>query len=194
MYVVNIPKEKGGRNLKVIAITGMPGSGKEEFVKVAREEGLSIVRMGDIVREEVIKRDLELTDENIGMIASDERKKHGYGIWAERTIPLVSGDVVLIDGIRGDVELEVFKRAFGEDVLIIGVHTSPKTRYKRIKERKRRDVTMDWHSFCKRDTRELEWGIGNAIALSDFMILNEGTLEKYRKEIRNLLRKLYRKG
>ncbi len=168
----------------------MPGSGKEEFVKVALGEGINVVRMGDVVRAEVQKRELELTDANVGKIAHEERKKHGYGIWAERTLPLVKSDVVLIDGIRGDAELEVFKKAFRDDMIVIGVHTSPKTRYERIKSRMREDATMSWEAFCKRDSRELEWGIRNAVALCDLMIINEGSLSEFRENIRNLLRTL----
>jgi dephospho-CoA kinase len=89
----------------------MPGSGKEEFVNIAREQGFSVVRMGDVVREEVKNRGLELSSENVGRVASEERQKHGLGIWAEKILPLITGDMILIDGIRGDEELEVFKEA-----------------------------------------------------------------------------------
>lgn len=180
----------GGPSLKIIAVTGMPGSGKEEFVKVAREEGIEVIRMGDVVREYVKDKGLELTDENIGKIANQEREKHGLGIWAERTLPKVGGDMVLIDGIRGDAELKVFKKSFGEYIVLVGIHTSPKTRFERIKKRKRKDATMDWHSFSERDSRELKWGLGNAVAQSDHMIINEGTLEDFQKDAKNLLKRL----
>ncbi len=174
----------------MIAVTGMPGSGKEELVTVAIEEGISVVRMGDVIRVEVKNRGLELSDTNVGGIANEEREKHGFGIWAEKTVPLVSGDVVLIDGIRGDTELEVFRRAFGGDIMVVGIHSSPKTRYDRIKSRNRGDATMDWESFCQRDKRELKWGIGYALALSDHILVNEGTLEEFLDKIRELFRTL----
>jgi dephospho-CoA kinase len=174
----------------VIAVTGMPGSGKEELVKIAILEGIKVVRMGDVVRAEVKNRGLELSDNNIGRIATDERERYGYGVWAERTISLVKDDVVLIDGIRGEAELEVFKMAFGGDMVVVGVHASPKIRYKRIKERMRKDATMTWEAFCERDARELGWGIDNAMALCDHMIVNDGTLEEYKKNVKNLLKAL----
>jgi len=37
---------------RVICVTGMPGCGKEEFVKAVQERGLAIVRMGDVVHWE----------------------------------------------------------------------------------------------------------------------------------------------
>ncbi len=176
--------------LKVIAVTGMPGSGKEEFVSVVLEEGIFVVRMGDVVREYVKDLGLELTDDNVGRTANGERDKHGFGIWAERTVPQVKGENVLIDGIRGDAELKVFRKAFGEETITVGIHCSPKTRYKRIVQRNRRDAPMTWEAFEGRDRRELGWGIGNALALSDYMIINEGTLADFKNSVKELLKTL----
>ena len=173
--------------MKVIALTGMSGSGKEEFVLQAKEKGIPVVRMGDVVRNEVSKQKPELTDDNVGKTANNEREKYGFGIWAKRTVPLVKGDFVIIDGVRGDAELSVFRKTFGDDLIVVGVHSSPKTRYERIKKRNRKDATTTWEDFHKRDLRELSWGIGNAIALCDLMIVNEGSLAHFKKEVKKIL-------
>lgn len=188
LYYVMLFAHTWGYVLKVIAVTGMPGAGKEEFISVAIEEGIFVLRMGDVVREFVKEQGLELTDDNVGKTANEERKKYGFGIWAERTVPLVEGDYVLIDGIRGDAELEVFRKAFGEDMVAIGIHCSPKTRYERIVQRNRRDATMTWEAFESRDKRELGWGIGNALALCDHMIINEGTLTDFQNSVKELMK------
>lgn len=176
--------------MRVIAITGMPGSGKEEFVKIALKEGFFVVRMGDVVRGEVRRNDLELSDVNIGSLAQEEREKYGMGIWAERTVPLVKGEIVVIDGIRGDAELDVFKKAFGGDMKVVCIQSSPEIRYDRIKKRKRKDATMTWETFCGRDQRELGWGIDRALELCDNVIVNEGSLEEFQEEVRSLLKSL----
>jgi hypothetical protein len=49
---------------------------------------------------------------------------------------------------------------------------------------------MTWEEFQERDVRELEWGIGNAMALCEHMIINEGTLEEYKDKIRSILKAL----
>ena len=61
----------------MVVLVGMPGSGKEEFAKIAQKRGFSIVRMGDTVREETKKRGLELNDRNVGRLAHEEREKTG---------------------------------------------------------------------------------------------------------------------
>jgi dephospho-CoA kinase len=180
----------GGYHLKLIAVTGMPGSGKEELVKIAIEQGIKVVRMGDVVRAEIKNRDLDLTDINIGKIASEEREKQGPGIWAKRTLPLVKGEIVLIDGVRSESELKIFKNAFGKNIEVVCVHASPKIRYERIKKRKRKDATMTWEEFSKRDERELGWGLDKAISLCNHTIVNEGSLEDYHKTVKKLLKTL----
>src|SRR2546430_1241779 len=129
----------------------MPGCGKEEVLAVAQALGFSIVRMGDVVREEVRRRGLPITDTAVGGLAHAERQAHGFGIWAERTIPRIRGDHVLVDGLRGRSELEVFRRAFWDDLIVVAVHASPRTRYERMLRRRRTDDAGSIEAFQARD-------------------------------------------
>lgn len=181
------------KGLKVIIIVGMPGSGKEEFVKVAVKFGFSVIRMGDIVREETQRRGLALTNENVGRVAQDMRDKFGYGIWAIRTLPKIKDKLTLIDGTRGDAEINIFKQNFGDAIEIVGIFTSAETRYERIRKRKKIDDVATLEEFYNRDQRELRWGIGNVFAMADYMIVNEGTLEELRKEAEKILTKIMKK-
>jgi dephospho-CoA kinase len=166
----------------------MPGSGKEEFVNIARQREIEIIRMGDVVREEVKSRNLELSDENLGTIASQEREKHGFGIWAQRTLPRIKGDLILIDGTRGEAEIAVFREAFGQDMILVGIEASPEVRYDRIVKRARKDATLTLEDFQNRELREKGWGIENAISICDVKLLNEGSLEEFQNKIRDFLK------
>jgi dephospho-CoA kinase len=174
----------------------MPGSGKTACAKFAIEMDIPVVRMGDLVWAEVKSRGLELTDLNVGTLATEERNKHGFGIWAVRTVPVVEdkladSNAVIIDGIRGDAELKVFREAFGAKFVNVAIHSNPKNRYERIvKGRHRADDVMSEDEFRRRDERELSWGIGNAIALADHMMINEGTLEDLKNTFLGLLNNL----
>ena len=86
--------------MKVICVTGMPGCGKEEVLVVAKDLGFSVVRMGDVVREEAKRRGLPITDAAVGGMAHTEREAHGFGIWAERTLPRIHGERVVVEGIQ----------------------------------------------------------------------------------------------
>jgi dephospho-CoA kinase len=182
--------------LKVIGFTGMPGSGKTVCAKFAKENNIPVVRMGDLVWAEVRNRDIDLTDLNVGNLATEEREKYGFGIWAERTVTVVQekllvSSTVIIDGIRGDAELNVFKFHFEDDFYNIAIHSNQKTRYERIvKRRNRVDDVLSEDEFKRRDERELGWGIGNAIALADTVIVNEGTLDDLKVNFLRILGKL----
>ena len=174
--------------MPVILLVGMPGAGKEEFVRVARVEGYEIVRMGDIVRNFVLSLGLELKDEIVGKIASEERNKYGIDIWARRTLERVKNKKrTLIDGVRCLEEVEVFKNALGEDAKLVGIFAPRKVRFERILNRGREDDIHSWDEFVAREMRELKWGLGNVFALADYMLLNTSTLEDFRKNVRSFL-------
>ena len=173
--------------MKVLCVTGMPGCGKEEFLRVAAERGFTIVRMGDAVRDAAARQSLPTFDEAIGGFAHEEREKHGYGVWAERTLPRVQGERVVIDGLRGIAELEAFRSALGESIQVVAIHAAPKVRFDRLRQRNRGDAPATWEEFRARETRELRWGLGDVIATADYMIVNEGELGAFRARAREVV-------
>jgi dephospho-CoA kinase len=63
-------------------------------------------------------------------------------------------------------------------------------RYKRIAERKREDDALGPERFDEKDRRELGWGMGEALALADELIVNEGTLDELRARVTELFRRV----
>jgi dephospho-CoA kinase len=175
----------------IIGIVGMPGSGKRIVSDVAVDLGLNVVVMGDVIRDEVVQLGLEPTSENIGKIMLEMRSKYGSSIVAKRCVPKILGSTsrfVLVDGIRSYDEVEEFKRKF-KNIILIAIYSSPKTRFKRIFERNRSDDPDNWKIFYERDAREIEVGIGKAIALADFMIINEQSMIKFKSDVKKLLKR-----
>jgi len=173
----------------VVGVAGMPGAGKAVVSRVANEKGYALVIMGDVIREETKRRGLELTPENIGKIMLKLREEEGPTAVAKKCIPKIanaSTDVVLVDGIRSLIEVQEFKKSLPQFVLI-AVHSSPETRFGRLFRRKRSDDPSGWEVFLERDLRELSVGQGNVIAMDDYMIVNEGTLDEYRAKIQEVL-------
>jgi dephospho-CoA kinase len=173
--------------MKILVTTGMPGSGKEEFLQCCVARGAKPIRMGDMVREKAKEFGLDPSDSSVGTLANEERKRYGNDVWAKRTIPYVGGELVVIDGTRGTDEIRAFKHAFGENLKVIAIHTSPATRFERLKSRGRADSPMTRADFDQRDKRELEWGVGEAIALADYMIVNESSIADLRAQVDRLL-------
>lgn len=179
----------------IVLVTGMPGSGKSVVADVARELGIPVYTMGDVVREETLKRYGLITPELMVETSRKLREEFGDEIVALKTVEKIvretpKASVVLVDGVRSLVEIEVFKR-YGS-VVVIAVHASPKTRFERLRRRGRPGDPVDYEEFVARDLTELSFGLGSAIALADYVIVNEGSLEETRREARRVLENLVR--
>jgi len=175
--------------MKIIIVAGMPGAGKEEFLSAAGLMGIPSARMGDAVRESYSGSSDRENGMSIGEFASAERKRFGKNIWAKRTMEKMSGGSFLVDGCRSMDEVRSFKE-LGTDVLIVGIHSPPEQRYERLVRRGRDDAPKDMDEFNERDSREISWGLAEVIALSDIMIVNDSSLEKFRSAAENILKEL----
>jgi len=176
----------------VVGITGMPGSGKNTIREIMQEFGFPIIVMGDEVRAEAKRRNLDPTPENLGRIMLQIRAEEGLGVLARRCIPKVKASgssVVVIDGVRSPHEVREYRREF-PNFKIIAIHASPMARFRRLLKRGRSDDPKDWETFVERDQRELSVGIGEVIATANYMVVNEGTKDQLKGELRQLLRQL----
>jgi dephospho-CoA kinase len=171
----------------LILLTGMPGSGKEEFVKVCIARGIRVVRMGDFVRAEAKERGLVLTDENVGGLAQKLREEEGFDYWAKRTADALDDRLTLVDGLRGRAEYVQFHKRAKSGIAVVAIHSSPNVRYERLVARGRSDAPKTVDEFDQRDVRELRWGLGDVIARADFMIVNETSLEDLRSQVEAVL-------
>jgi predicted RNA binding protein with dsRBD fold (UPF0201 family)/dephospho-CoA kinase len=183
--------------MRVIAFVGLPLSGKTTASKVAEEMGIPVVCMGDVVREEARRRNLPLTDEVLGKIANELREKEGMDAIAKRCIPLIREKgkdvgVVVVDGIRGIAEVEAFKRAF-DDFILIAVEAPLEVRFQRALKRKRSDDVKSIEELKERDRRELSWNLAKALEIADFTIENTSSLDEFREKVRDLLEQLAKK-
>ena len=179
----------------VIGLTGMPGSGKSLAVEAAKELGYEVVTMGDVIREETGKRGLELNPKNMGEMMLRLRAEGGDTIVAEKCIPKImekQGRRVVVDGLRSYVEAETFKKRLSNFVLVT-VHSSPQIRFERLSTRGRSDDPKTWKVFKERDMRELGVGIGNAIALAEYVIINDSTKEGLTTQAAEVLKEVEEK-
>jgi dephospho-CoA kinase len=146
--------------------------------------------MGDVVREETLKRYGKVTPDLMVKTSRDLREEHGEEVIALRTIERVKPceKVVVIDGVRSLREVEVFKR-YGS-VITVAVHSSPKTRFERLLRRKRPGDPSTYEEFYERDMTELRFGLGDVIALADHVVVNEGDIEEAKAKAREIFMKI----
>ncbi len=162
-----------------IVVVGMPGSGKDIFVRTAGSRGFAHVRMGDIVRELVREAELPMDDASVGRFASQERRSHGNDVWAARTLERLPEGRVTIDGSRSLAEIEHFRKAFGKELVVVGIRAPAEQRFLRLSGRKREDDPETWEDFEVRDRREVSWGILEALENADIVLDNDGGLQEF---------------
>lgn len=151
----------------------MPGAGKSTIATGLKERGYQIINMGDVVREEAKKRNLEPTGANLGKLMLELREKNGQGAVAELIKPQIDSSIskiIVIDGIRSNAEIEVLRK-YG-NVKLLAVHASTDTRFGFLKIRGRSDDPQSRDIFEERDQREIGVGITHSIALADETISN----------------------
>lgn len=174
----------------VVGLAGMPGSGKSLVVETAHALGYAVVVMGDVVREETQKRGLRLTPENVGKVMLELREKGGASVIADKCIPRIEQEKsrkVIVDGVRSLSEVDAFKTHFSKFSLV-AVHASPETRFNRLYCRRRSDDPDGWALFHERDMRELSVGLGNAIAMAEYLVVNENKRDETKAKVKEILK------
>ncbi|SEQ85441.1 AAA family ATPase [Natrinema salaciae] len=179
--------------MHVIGTVGLPGSGKGEAATVAREDGIPVVTMGDVVRQETADRGLDPAKDH-GKVAQALRDENGPAAIAERSLPMIEDrlethETVLVDGIRSGTEVDVFEEAFNDAFTLVSIEAPFEVRAERIDERGRDVGEADGgESLAARDERERGFGMDDAMARATVVIENTGSLEAFHEEIRSIVR------
>jgi dephospho-CoA kinase len=177
--------------MKVLGTVGLPGSGKGEAAAVAREAGVPVVTMGDVIRRACRDRGLD-PSEHHGSVAQALREEEGEVAIAERSLPLIEdaledAETVLVDGLRSPVEADRFEAAFGEDFVLVSIEAPFETRAERLADRGRDDTDADREALREREERELGFGMGDVMDRADVTVENTGSLAAFHERVRDLL-------
>lgn len=200
--------------MKIIGFVGLPGSGKGEASKIARELGLSVVVMGDVIRQEAARQGLEPTDVNLGRIGCALREAEGPEAVARRIFQEASAsgeETVVVDGLRSREEADYFASQ-AEEYYLVEVCAPAEERLRWLRARGRpddpgsglcgaeeQDQDEKIISSCgepdgqaaaaleQRECREMGWGMCQAMEAASLKLVNDGSLEEFRENARKLL-------
>ena len=159
----------------VVAITGLPLSGKSVATEFFIKKGFEQIKLKALVRGLTIEQGIEITNDTYRKFADDLRRMRGMDAVARLALPILKqleGKKVVFDGIRGMEEIELF-RQHRNDIVLLGIWSPFKARFMRAVKRKREDEALNKDDFRKRDHIEIGWGIPVCIALADYLIIND---------------------
>ena len=164
----------------VFAVSGLPAAGKGEFAAILAETGIPVRSMGDMVRAEVKARGITEAPHVFGEVASQMRAEHGDDVLAQRLVQavdelLLENEIVLIEGLRGTAEREVFSGHWGESFKVVAITASKQLRFERVQSRARSE-DGNLSDLEARDERETGWGLDVIIQEADFSFPNESDL------------------
>ena len=179
--------------MKLVSIVGMAGSGKTEVARILEKNGFIRIRFGDVTDEEVEKRGLELNEKNERHVRELLRKEHGMSAYARLNLSRINSALkdadVVIDGLYSWEEYTFLKDYYRDNFCVVAVWSSPKTRHTRLNSRSTRPLTSE--EAASRDRAEIEnSNKGGPIAVADFTIINESSLEDLKKEVRKVISEL----
>jgi dephospho-CoA kinase len=168
-------------DVKVIALVGMPGSGKGTCTDYLGETySWPVIHFGNMVYEEVQRRGLDNVRDEI-FVREDMRAQEGKAVLAKHVARKTheyaanGAPVVVLDGLYSWSELLYLREEFGDSLSVVAVAAPRKLRYQRILNRQdsHRKYTSE-QQIINREVAEIEnLEKGGPIAQADYTIVNE---------------------
>ena len=177
----------------IIALVGMPGTGKSQAALFFKNKNIPIVRFGDLTDETMKEKGLPSTPVNERIVREQLRKELGmaaYAICAKPKIEEASkaSTIIVLDGLYSWEEYAFLKKYFPH-LLLLHIFASPEHRYDRLAVRKIRPLNPQ--EARQRDVFEIEnLNKAGPIAMANYVIFNENTVEDLYKKLEELLTKI----
>lgn len=179
---------------KVIAILGMPGSGKSEAIEyLVKKYDWPKVYFAQPTFDEMERRGMERTQANERLVREDLRNLHGEDFYAQEAVKKVEAmrdqPIILLESFYSAPEYRVFKDRYRENFVTIAIHARPSIRHARLSIRPERPLTQQ-------EAEERDWAQlnrlsqGTPIALADYMVINEGSKEELQEKLNKVVGRL----
>ena len=188
---------KDGRDVKIIALVGMSGSGKSVVVDHLTSLGYPKVYFGGMIYKEMERRGIERTPDGESekhfreMIRETEGKDWVVRQVIEETKNLIAAGQrrIVLDGVYSWTEYVALKKEFPGEMVFVALVLPKKLRYKRVAVRPERP--FNYQEIVERDRSEIEnLEKGGPIAAADYYILNTGTIEDTNAKFDEILREI----
>jgi len=176
--------------MTIIGLMGSIGCGKGTVADLlVAEYSFKTVTVGDMVREEVTKRGLEITREITTQVSTELRSKDPSYFIKKIIEHIKSSDHNnwIIDGIRLPLDVKEYRKAFPE-IKFIRVDVNPKLRFERMLTRGRADMPKTYEEFTAQEELEKKrFNLDETFSYADIVLINEGSREELETSVRELM-------
>ena len=182
----------------IIGLTGRNASGKGTVASFLKEYSFTYHSLSDTLRNELKRKELDETRENLINIGNSLRESGGPGVLADLMIPNIQTlENHIVDSIRNPLEVKSLQRNYdNHKFILIAVDAKPEVRYQRLKQRNRVGDSSSWKEFLSQEKLEESSEDPNkqqllaTIGKADFTVDNSGSIEELEKQIIAILKKL----
>jgi dephospho-CoA kinase len=178
--------------VKVIGLTGSIGAGKDVVSKyLVSNYGYTQITVGDVVREAIKDKGIEITRENIDAFSQEMRDKFGADYWIKQCVKKAKNyPKSVIDGVRLPSDNEAIKSEFGEDYILFKVDAEPMVRFQRLQSRGRSDLPKDLAQFESQESGQNKmFKLDETFKAASAVIDNSATLENLYKNTDFVMKK-----
>ena len=183
---------RDNKNVKIIALVGMSGSGKSVAVDYLTSKGYPKVYFGGMIYKEMAKRGVERTPDSERDFREMIRETEGKD-WVVRQVIDEVYDLmkagqkrIILDGVYSWTEYKTLKHEFPGMLTFIAIVVTKKLRYKRVAARPDRPFNAE--EIRERDRSEIEnLEKGGPIAAADYYVLNDSTVVDMEKNLQKIL-------
>jgi dephospho-CoA kinase len=176
----------------VVGLTGYPLSGKDTVAEYFVEKGFVLLSGGNMIREAMRNEGLPADRENIQAYVRKMRVQHGDAYLVELMLPLINGGTV-ISAFREIAGVELMKKTFSEEFVLLNVSAPIDVRYNRAQLRQREGDKISIEDFKRLEDIECNsegYSMDHVVAAADMTIQNNGT----KKELYFQLDQLFKKS
>jgi dephospho-CoA kinase len=168
-------------------------------VEYLASKGFEKISLSDLIREEAVKRGMELTRRNLQDLGSEMRGVRGLGVWATKALELMAADKdYVIDSIRNPGEIKTLAGA--GNFILLAVDAPIKIRFARLAQRNLRNEKepQALEDFIRSEARELgskglaSQQLRECTEMADFTITNDSDKESFFRKIDAALVKIGR--
>jgi dephospho-CoA kinase len=183
----------------IIGVTGSIAAGKETLTGFFRERGFVYFETSALLKEELSKRGLALTRENMQGLGDELRGKHGVGALMKLMLEKTEqGKNYLFDSLRNPGEADFLRKEL-KDFFLIAVDAPREIRFKRILNRGKPSDPKTWDDFLRVDERDLGdknnllgQQVRRCIEIADFKIINDSGLQNSMKQVEEVYKQLFK--
>lgn len=172
----------------IVGLTGLSGSGKSEISNwMEKQNGYSVIKLGQYLREQIMRE--EVKHNEIKQVAERYSDKSIAMLLENKIIEQFSmGNIVVIDSLRTVTDYS-YLNGIADKFFLVTILANKEDRKERLLNRKRKGDCKTKEELVEHDYWEMDFGLKNLFVMSDYFIVNNGSIQDMVKSFGYILKK-----